>query len=105
MALEKFCFCCKLRNGAFIWGILCILRSFIVFVAVAASADIFTYTKGNDMLTFGSDSYGSDSHYDTRRSPSPLFWTIIIMSIIDLISSILLVVGAAKVFGNIFPVE
>lgn len=31
MALEQCCFCCKLDNGAFIWGVLSSVINFILF--------------------------------------------------------------------------
>ncbi|KAG4073098.1 hypothetical protein HA402_009517 [Bradysia odoriphaga] len=103
MALEKFCFCCKLRNGVFIWGSLCIIRSFVVFVTTVASGvaseDVFNetvnmggYDDSNDALSYASSAY---SIYKTGTSA--VFLLIVTASVVDFISSVLLVVGAVKV--------
>lgn len=76
MALEKCCLCCKLENGAFIWGMLSTVVHLIVFL-------IFLQVKSEIGL----------NHYKT-----PLGTAIII----DLAAAVSLAFGAAAVSNFFF---
>ncbi|XP_037033852.1 uncharacterized protein LOC119072682 [Bradysia coprophila] len=76
MDLEKFCFCCKLQKGVFIWGILSIVFCFIVLIANVTS-DVFVKRV-------------------SAANASYLYWAIVASSIIYLIASVLLCIGVFK---------
>lgn len=105
MALEKFCLCCKLRNGAFICGVCCILLNSILLITIVSS-NIFMYKSPveiRDILLYEShmqqvldETFPSSHETHTTWHPTPLFWFFLVVSTIDLIASILLVIGAVK---------
>lgn len=93
MALEKFCFCCKLENGAFIYGILSIILDAIVLIAII-STNVFVET-GARSIYYDENRY-NEIVYETYKTP--YFWITLSGAIVYLISSILLVLGTVKVY-------
>lgn len=99
MAFEKFCFCCKLHKGAFIWGVLSIIADAILLITTVSS-NIFLdrIYDGNTLINDAVDiMYSHNIPINTTYRTTPVFWTITVISIITLISSILLVIGVVKV--------
>lgn len=94
MALEKFCLCCKLRNGAVIWGCVCIIGSLITLI-VTVSSDIFVDRVETEILDENGFKNIGNFHYDTLKTP--FYWLILASSIVNVLLSILLVIGAVKV--------
>lgn len=94
MELEKFCFCCKLQKGAFIWSIISTIFYFILLITTTIASDSFVDKKTTENVTGVSISQ-SDNSYETYKSS--LHWAILVSSIIHLISSILLCIGVRKV--------
>lgn len=90
MELEKFCFCCKLQKGAFIWSILSSIFYFILLITTVASGSFVEKKTTENVIRVGTPH--SDNSYETS-----LYWTILVSLIIHLISSILLSVGVRKV--------
>lgn len=98
MALEKFCLCCKLRNGAVIWGCLCIIGSLITLI-VTVSSDMFVERVTTEILYDNVVNNGNIHHshfnYDTLKTP--VYWVVVASSSINVLLSMLLVIGAVKV--------
>lgn len=88
MELEKFCFCCKLRKGAFIWSILSICFNLILLITTVSS-DLIADKISTENAT------ALDSRHETYKTI--FYWTLLVSFIIHLISSILLTIGVWKV--------
>lgn len=98
MALEKFCLCCKLRNGVVIFGVMNIIWNLILWT-VTVSSDISFDRIQKNIIYDDSIGYGASEYNATIPDwrPTTLFWTSVVILVIDLISSILLIIGAVKV--------
>lgn len=92
LTLEKFCLCCKLRNGAVVVGFLCIfVYATLLTLHLHVKSETFDYIRSDEVIGLRALLYFT--YYD-QFWPTfpPACW------VIGLITSILLVIGAVGVF-------